>query len=88
MKKFFSLLGIAVLGGAITLGGYKMLFNESSFLEQSNPDSLQTFQTNYTPAYTDTTNAINLASIDFTVAAEKTVNSVFSVICRRYKRMI
>ena len=79
MKKFFSLLGMAVLGGAITLGGYKMLFNESSFLEQSNPDSLQTFQTNYTPAYTDTTNAINLASIDFTVAAEKTVNSVVHV---------
>ena len=28
MKKFFGLLGMAVLGGSYTLGGYKMLFNE------------------------------------------------------------
>ena len=29
MKKLLGLLGIAVLGGALTLGGYKMFFNDT-----------------------------------------------------------
>ncbi|MDP5105764.1 MAG: trypsin-like peptidase domain-containing protein [Polaribacter sp.] len=77
MKKFFSLLGIAILGGAITLGGYKMLISESVITESSSPSKMQTFQTNYNPAYNST--AIDAATIDFTLAAEKTLNAVVHV---------
>ncbi|PQJ82334.1 S1C family serine protease [Polaribacter glomeratus] len=78
MKKFFGLLGMAILGGAITLGGYKMLFNDNVIIERSVPEGMQTVQTNYNPAYNNST-AIGAASIDFTFAAEKSLNAVVHV---------
>lgn len=77
MKKFFSLLGMAVLGGALTLGGYKMLFNDTVVIERTLPNSAQTVQTNFNTAYESP--RLNAATIDFTLAAEKTVNSVVHV---------
>jgi serine protease Do len=79
MKKFFSLLGMAVLGGAITLGGYKMLFNDTIIIERTAPEKTQTVQTNYTPVFNTNSTAIAAAAIDFTLAAEKSLNAVVHV---------
>ena len=79
MKKFFSLLGMAVLGGALTLGGYKMLFNDTIIIERTAPEKMQTVQTNYTPAFNANSTAIAAATIDFTLAAEKSLNAVVHV---------
>ncbi|ARV07925.1 serine protease [Polaribacter sp. SA4-10] len=77
MKKFFSFLGIAILGGALTLGGYKMLFNEQVIIERTIEQPMQTVQANYKSTLnTAVTNAI---STDFTVAAEKSVHAVVHV---------
>lgn len=81
MKKFLGLLGVAVLGGAITLGGYKMMFNDDVIVKQESPNNLETIQTNYKPAFN--TPSVNIdddaVSIDFRTAAQKTVNSVVHV---------
>jgi serine protease Do len=79
MKNFFSLLGMAVLGGALTLGGYKMLFNDTIIIERTAPEKMQTVQTNYTPVFNTNSTAIAAAAIDFTLAAEKSLNAVVHV---------
>ncbi|APZ47829.1 serine protease [Polaribacter reichenbachii] len=79
MKKFFSLLGMAILGGTLTLGGYKLLFNDTVVVERTLPNSAQTVQTNFNTAYEPSSPTLNAATIDFTLAAEKTVNSVVHV---------
>jgi serine protease Do len=79
MKKFFSLLGMAVLGGALTLAGYKILFNDTIIIERTAPEKMQTVQTNYTPAFNTNSTAIAAAAIDFTLAAEKSLNAVVHV---------
>lgn len=79
MKKFFSFLGMAILGGAISLGGYKILFNDTIVAEAPNLTSLETINTNYSPVTKASTNEFSAMSIDFTIAAEKTVNSVVHV---------
>lgn len=77
MKKFFGFLGMALLGGVLTLGGYKMLFNEQVVVERTVQEPLQTVQANYQPTLnTDVANAI---STDFTVAAENSVHAVVHV---------
>ena len=77
MKKLLSLLGMAVLGGAITLGGYKMLFNENVVIERTISHPVKTVTANYNPALSNA-NAIS-NSVDFTVAAENTVHAVVHV---------
>ena len=79
MKKFFGFLGMAILGGALTLGGYKLLFNDTVIVERTLPDTVETVQANFTPAIDTKSTAVSAASIDFTNAAEKTVNSVVHV---------
>jgi len=79
MKKFFSLLGMAILGGAITLGGYKVMFDEEVVVSPSVSPVLQTVQTNFTTALNTSSTAISAESIDFTLAAEKTIHSVVHV---------
>ncbi|MBU3012089.1 trypsin-like peptidase domain-containing protein [Polaribacter vadi] len=79
MKKFFSLLGMAILGGTLTLGGYKLLFNDAVVVERTLPNNAQTVQTNFNNAYESSSPTLNAATIDFTLAAEKTVNSVVHV---------
>ena len=76
MKKFLSFLGVAILGGIITLGGYKLL-EEPVVIERSLEQPIQTFQTNFKPAF-ETTNA-TYEPTDFTDAAEKTVHAVVHV---------
>lgn len=80
MKKFLGLLGVAILGGAITLGGYTLLLPETGSTNPNTTQSLQTINTNYTPAFnTADVDGAEAVSIDFRLAAEKTVNSVVHV---------
>lgn len=79
MKKFFSFLGMAFLGGALTLGGYKMLFDEPVAQNNLQNATLPTIQANYNPAFNEAAPALNAESVDFTLAAERTVNSVVHV---------
>ncbi|EAQ41044.1 trypsin-like peptidase domain-containing protein [Polaribacter sp. MED152] len=79
MKKFFSFLGMAFLGGALTLGGYKMLFDEPVAQNNLQNASLPAIQANYNPAFNEAAPALNAESVDFTLAAERTVNSVVHV---------
>ncbi|MFD2530810.1 MULTISPECIES: trypsin-like peptidase domain-containing protein [Polaribacter] len=76
MKKAFSFLGMAILGGALTLGGYKMLFDKDQIVERTlNP--IETVRTNYTPTYKSTGTVES--TTDFTIAAESTVHAVVHV---------
>ncbi|WP_299440467.1 trypsin-like peptidase domain-containing protein [uncultured Aquimarina sp.] len=77
MKRFLSLLVVAILAGVMTLGAYK------AFLE---PDAVMITKYETTPNSTlipATYNATNLNNVntnaDFTIAAEKTVNAVVHV---------
>ncbi len=75
MKKIFGFLGMAILGGAISLGGYKLLIEEQKTVvveKQSSP--IQMVNTNYKP-----TVGLDATTIDFTTAAENTVNAVVHV---------
>lgn len=77
MKKLATLVFVSVLGGAITLGTYK------AFLEKDDTVVFneQIPQTNYTPVNLKTTNTALAAieGIDFTNAAEKTLDAVVHV---------
>jgi len=77
MKKIFSLVLISALGGALTLGTYKL------FIEKEN--SIVQHKTTTTPfsipvSYTSANANLPIGeSIDFTTAAEKTIHSVVHV---------
>ena len=77
MKKAFSFLSMAILGGALTLGFYKMLFNEQVIIKRSLQVPIETVQSNFNPTY-NKSNSVETAT-DFTVAAERTVHAVVHV---------
>ncbi|WP_158837204.1 trypsin-like peptidase domain-containing protein [Polaribacter sp. L3A8] len=77
MKKFLSLLGMAILGGAITLGGYKMLFNDDVVVERTISQPIKTVTASFNPALDKVNSIAN--SVDLTVAAENTVHAVVHV---------
>ena len=77
MKKYFGLLGMAILGGAITLGGYKMLFNDEIIVERTIEQPIKTITANYNPVL-DKVSSLE-GTVDFTVAAGNTINSVVHV---------
>ncbi len=76
MKKILGTLGMAILGGVITLGGYKY-FIESPKVEivKNAEPTIQMVKANYTPAVINSSSA----PTDFTEASEKTVNAVVHV---------
>lgn len=77
MKKLFGILGVAILGGAISLGGYKLFIEEPIVVEKVVEPSMKMVNANYTPTVnSEITNAI---TTDFTVAAENTVHAVVHV---------
>lgn len=78
MRKNISLLGIAILGGIITLGGYKLFFDGPVIIERSGPENASIVKTNFTTPNSES-NSFEISSIDFTVAAEKSLNSVVHV---------
>ncbi|MBT8280796.1 MAG: trypsin-like peptidase domain-containing protein [Muriicola sp.] len=76
MRRFSSLLMVAIFGGAITLGGYKL------FIEKNNSDlaftdsDMPVFRTSTTPT---SSAGAGIDAVDFTTAAENTVNAVVHV---------
>ncbi|MBE7653410.1 trypsin-like peptidase domain-containing protein [Tenacibaculum finnmarkense] len=80
MIKTLKILGIAVIGGVITLAGYKIvleqqLINTAENKIENQVDTLQTMPVNYMPTVV---NSI-AAPTDFTQAASKTVHAVVHV---------
>lgn len=74
MKKYVSIFVIALFSGVITLSGYKM------FVEK---ETLTSVSTNEFPSFIPTSysmpNFVEGTNIDFTFAAEKTVNAVVHI---------
>jgi Do/DeqQ family serine protease len=74
MKKHVSLFLIALFSGVITLGGYKLFIEKKPFTNHINTESPSIIATNYSiPNFVEGTN------IDFSFAAEKTVNAVVHI---------
>ncbi|MCM8570673.1 trypsin-like peptidase domain-containing protein [Gramella jeungdoensis] len=74
MKKIANLLFVSVLGGVLTLGSYKLFFDEESQEFQAKD---QTTQNSFLPV--TNTNHVYGTNADFTEAAEKTVHAVVHV---------
>ncbi len=74
MKKISSLLFISILGGAITLGAYKMFFEKEVYIVDQKQEEPKLVTTNFNtkPVFTENT-------VDFTIAAENTVHAVVHV---------
>ncbi len=72
MKKFASLLIVAILGGAVTLGSYKLL-EDQPILETTSTTTQNFNPVNYNGTPITSTNA------DFTEAADRTVHAVVHV---------
>ncbi len=76
MKKLSSLLVVAVLAGAVTLGAYKLFFEAPAYETVTDSQEMPFFTTSTTPTSFKGT---GINEVDFTVAAENTVNSVVHV---------
>ncbi len=78
MKRFLSLLVVAILTGVVTLGAYKMFLEpEAVVISETNDIKPSLIPTNYST--TNTSAAMSAMNTDFTIAAEKTVNAVVHV---------
>ncbi|WP_047415496.1 S1C family serine protease [Cellulophaga sp. Hel_I_12] len=75
MKKIASLLLVSVFAGAITLGAYKLFFEENSYVFTEN-ESTPFTMASYTPT---SARGAGINEVDFTSAAETTVNAVVHV---------
>jgi len=76
MKRFGSLLIVAIFAGAITLTSYKMFFEKTNYAVVTDKSEIPFLTTSNKPvSYKG--NGIN--EVDFTIAAENTVNAVVHV---------
>lgn len=76
MKRTASLLLVSVFAGAITLIGYKYFIEKENFTIISQANENQFVNTSYTPT---SARGAGINEVDFTVAAENTVNAVVHV---------
>lgn len=76
MKRIGSLLLVALFAGAITLGAYKLFFEDSKFAVITADNEPSVFNTSLTPT---SAKGSGLNDVDFTIAAENTVNAVVNV---------
>ncbi len=76
MKRIGSLLLVSVFAGAITLGAYTLFFEKPNYAFVNGSDQATTFDTSYTPT---SAKGAGINEVDFTIAAEKTVNAVVHV---------
>lgn len=74
MKNFFTLLFVSVLGGALTLGIYKVAFESEIPLIESSDNRTEFVTANYTPSSPN-----NIDDVSFIEAANKTVHAVVHV---------
>ena len=80
MKKYLSIILFSAIGGALTLGSYKLFIEESPMVvEQQVLEQPATVQA----SYLNTVNSFE--NTDFTVTAEKTLNTVVHVKNTSYK---
>ncbi|GAA4326046.1 Do family serine endopeptidase [Pontixanthobacter gangjinensis] len=75
MKKIASLLVVSVLGGALTLGSYKLFFEDE--MQFQNTSQQNTTESSFVPV-SNSSRAYGM-NTDFTEAAEKTVHAVVHV---------
>jgi len=75
MKQFIKLLSVSVLGGALTLGSYKLILEEDT--NKPEITSTEVTESSFLPV----SNSTNIygTNADFTEAAEKTVHAVLHV---------
>ncbi|PHQ61319.1 MAG: serine protease [Maribacter sp.] len=76
MKRIASLLLVSIFAGAITLGAYKLFFEKTNYTVITQNDGASTFNTSLTPT---SAKGAGINEVDFTVAAENTVNAVVHV---------
>lgn len=76
MKRLASLFIVSVFSGAVTLGAYKFFIEQPTGEMVTENSELPYFTTSTTPV---TYNGAGINEVDFTIAAEKTVNSVVHV---------
>lgn len=76
MKKITSLLAVSVLAGVITLGAYKLFFEKENYHIIAQDSNTPTFTTSNTPV---SYKGAGINEVDFTTAAENTVNAVVHV---------
>lgn len=76
MKKMGSLLLVSVFAGAITLGAYKLLFEKTNYAIVNQEGSGSVINTSFTPT---SAKGAGINEVDFTNAAETTVNAVVHV---------
>jgi serine protease Do len=76
MKKIGSLLLVSVFAGAITLGAYKLLFEKTNYTIVHEKESGSVINTSLTPT---SAKGAGINEVDFTNAAETTVNAVVHV---------
>ena len=77
MKKAFGFLAMAILGGVITLGGYKLLLEDSVIVERTIEIPTNIVQTSVNSIIKGASAAE--MTTDFTVAAENTIHAVVHV---------
>ena len=76
MKRIASLLFVSVFAGAITLGAYKLFFEKENFTIISQENNSGVVNASYTPT---SARGAGINEVDFTSAAENTVNAVVHV---------
>ncbi|MUH36434.1 PDZ domain-containing protein [Zobellia amurskyensis] len=76
MKKIASTFLIALFAGAITLGSYKLFFENTNYAIISHDEGQSVFNTSLTPT---SPKGAGINEVDFSVAAENTVNAVVHV---------
>lgn len=76
MKRFTQLLLVALLAGGVTLGAYKVFFEKGNLIFLAENKDIPVFETSNTPV---SMKGAGINEVDFTLAAEKTVNSVVHV---------
>lgn len=76
MKKVGSLLLVAVFAGAITLGAYKLFFENPNYTIVTQEENGSILNTSFTPT---SAKGAGINEVDFTDAAETTVNAVVHV---------
>jgi len=77
MKHFFSFLGMALLGGILTLAGYKAFVEKEMVYQQISEIPMVNVNSNLNPTIRATSTIEN--TTDFTIAAESTVHAVVHV---------
>lgn len=76
MKKIGSSLLIALFAGAITLGAYKMFFEKMNYAVVTDDNSSSIINSSFKPT---SAKGAGINEVDFTMAAETTVNAVVHV---------